>query len=53
MTENSKESIQKAMRNALSNFGFQLDLQEEEQTNNQRIYGIIGAVIGDIVGSRF
>ena len=24
-----------------------------KQTNNQRIYGIIGAVIGDIVGSRF
>ena len=41
------------MRNALSNFGFQLDLQEEEQTHNQRIYGIIGAVIGDIVGCRF
>lgn len=53
MTEHSKESIQRAMRNALSNFGFQLDLQEEEQTNNQRIHGIIGAVIGDIVGSRF
>ena len=53
MTEHSKESIQRAMRNALSNFGFQLDLQEEEQINNQRIYGIIGAVIGDIVGSRF
>lgn len=53
MTEPSKETIQRAMRNALSNFGFQLDLQEEEQTNNQRIYGIIGAVIGDIVGSRF
>ena len=53
MTEHSKESIQRAMRNALSNFGFQLDLQEEEQTNDQRIHGIIGAVIGDIVGSRF
>ena len=53
MPEHSKESIQRAMRNALSNFGFQLDLQEEEQTNNQRIHGIIGAVIGDIVGSRF
>lgn len=38
MTENSNESRQRAMRNALSNFGFEMELQEEQKN---KIIGLL------------